>query len=111
MTEQNVNPVNPGIQQPVPNATAVLVLGILSLVFCCGIGWILAIIALVLTGGPRRMYEENPGNYSEASYKNLNAGRTCAIIGLILSVLVTAFYIIYYVVILGVALGSMPFAY
>lgn len=60
-----------------PNSTLVLVLGILSLIFCwCYgfVGLILGIIAVVLSGSPRRMYRENPENYFEASYKNLNAG-------------------------------------
>lgn len=44
-----------------PNSTLVLVLGILSLIFCwCYgfVGLILGIIAVVLSGSPRRMYRE-----------------------------------------------------
>lgn len=79
-----------GMQQPLPNATAVLVLGILSIVgcFCYGIpGTICAIIALILAGKGRSLYNASPGMYTEASYKNLNGGRICAIIGLILSLI------------------------
>ncbi len=74
--------------QPVPNATAVLVLGILSIVlcFCYGIvGLVLGIIALVLSGKSIKVYNESRNLYSLASYKNLNAGRVCAIIGTCLS--------------------------
>ena len=49
-----------GMQQSLPNATVVLVLGILSIVFCCcyGIlGLIPAIIALVLSKKDRALYE------------------------------------------------------
>lgn len=76
-------------QRPLPNATAVLVLGILSIVtcFCYGIGLILGIIALVLAGKDRSLYKLTPEVFTEASFKNLNAGRVCAIIGVILSAL------------------------
>ena len=71
-----------------PNSTAVLVLGILSIVFCwCyGIlGVILGIIALVLANKDLKLYKANPEKYSESSYKNLSAGKVTAIIGLSLS--------------------------
>lgn len=79
-----------GMQQSLPNATAVLVLGILSIVTCCCygiVGLILAIIALILSKKDRVAYEMNMGAYTESSFKNLNAGRVCAIIGLILNIL------------------------
>ncbi len=71
-----------------PNSTAVLVLGILSIVTCCCwgvIGLILSIIALVLSKRDRILYTTYSGAYTESSFKNLNAGRVCAIIGLVLS--------------------------
>lgn len=77
-----------GMQQPLPNATGVLVLGILSIVFCCCygvVGEVLGIIALVLAGKAKALYNSNPDAYTPASYKNMNAGRVCAIIGIILS--------------------------
>lgn len=74
-------------QQPglpdLPNATTILVLGILSIVFC-GIGLVLSIIALSMSGKAKAEYEANPGRYAENSYKNVNTGRICAIIGLVL---------------------------
>jgi hypothetical protein len=94
------NQTQPGfgmqVQQPLPNATAVLVLGIVSIVgcFCYGvIGIICGIIALVLASKSKKMYEANPEAYTEGSYKNMNAGRICAIIGLILSVVYLALVI------------------
>ncbi len=86
--------------QPVPNATAVLVLGIVSIVTCCcyGIpGLVCGIIALVLAAGGKRAYAANPLQYTDASLKNLNAGKICAIIGIILSVL----FMIYMVVVIS----------
>lgn len=96
--------------QNLPNSTAVLVLGIISIVacFCYGIiGIILAIIALVLASKANTLYQQNPGMYTEASFKNLKAGKICAIIGLCLSALYFIFIIVY-IVILGAVFSSMP---
>jgi uncharacterized protein YacL len=86
-------------QNPIalPNASAVLILGIASIVGCCCygiVGLIFAIIALVLAGNSRSLYQANPANYTESSYKNLNAGKICAIIGLVLSSLVVLSYVV-----------------
>ena len=67
-----------GERKDLPNATAALVLGALSLVFCwCYgiIGLVLGILAVVLASAPRKAYLENPERFTEVSYKNLNAGR------------------------------------
>ncbi len=89
-------------QQPLPNATGVLVLGILSIVFCLcyGLGLILGIIALVLAVKSKKLYASAPELYTQASFKNLNAGRICSIIGVILSVIYIA-YIIFIISIVG----------
>ena len=79
-----------GMQQSLPNSTTVLVLGILSIVTCCCygvIGLILGIVAMVLSGKDKALYNANPTVYTESSVKNLNAGRVCAIIGLVLNIL------------------------
>lgn len=83
-----------------PNATAVLVLGILSIVSCWLygiIGVILGIIAIVLHKKDKAVYETNPAMY-EQSFKNSKAGNICGIIGLILSGLM----LLYFVVIIGI---------
>lgn len=83
----------------VPNSTAVLVLGILSIVgcFCYGIiGMILGIIAIVLHQKDKGLFNSNPKAY-EQSFKNSKAGNICAIIGLTLSVL----YIILFIVLIS----------
>ena len=97
-------------QQPLPNATGVLVLGIISIVgcFCYGIvGIITGIIALVLAGKAIKLYNANPTLYTEASYKNLKAGKVCGIIGLSLS---SIFFIIVIIEIIafGMMFSSMP---
>ncbi|MDR0681015.1 MAG: hypothetical protein LBG15_04070 [Dysgonamonadaceae bacterium] len=82
-------------QIPVPNATAILVLGIISIVGCCcyGVGVIFAIIALVLESNASKQYNEEPARYLQSSYKNMNAGKICAIIGLVLSILTVIYFI------------------
>lgn len=73
-----------------PNATAVLVLGILSIVtfWIYGVlGVIMAIIALVLHKNDKKVYDQNRMAYQQA-FDTSNAGKICAIIGLVLSGLV-----------------------
>jgi len=74
----------------VPNSTVILFLGIVSIVGCCCfglLGAICAIIALVLAKSATDLYVSDPGRYTESSYKNINTGKICAWIGLILSAL------------------------
>lgn len=75
-------------QFPLPNSTAVLVLGILSIVSCLCYGFfglIFSIISLVLAYKDNALYLANPQKYTLISYNNMKAGRVCAIIGLSLS--------------------------
>jgi hypothetical protein len=75
---------------PAPNATAVLVLGICSIVtcWCYGLfGLVLGIIALALASGATRAVNNNPSMYNHQSVSNLKTGRILAIIGLVLSVI------------------------
>lgn len=99
------------VQQKLPNATATLVLGIVSIVgSCCyGIpGIICGIIALVISKKAKDLLKETPNGYSDAG--NLKAGRVCAIIGLSLSA-AYILVILVYIIFLGVALSDMPAAY
>lgn len=88
-----------GMQIALPNATIVLVLGILSIVTCCCfyglIGLVLGIVALILSRKDKQNYLANMSFYTVSSYKNLNAGRVCAIIGLILSGIALLFCILF----------------
>ncbi len=96
------------VQQPqpqLPNATATLVLGILSIVFgCLFVGLVLGIIGLVLSKKGKEAYQANPSGYS--GYGSLNAGRILSIIGIVLNGL-WILYLIIFVAIIGVA--SIPF--
>jgi hypothetical protein len=111
---QNINqPFNSSfIQTPVPNSTAVLVLGILSIVFCfCYgfIGMVLGIIALILASKGNTLYKANPNAYSLSSFNNLKAGKICGIIGVVLSSLYLLI-IVLYLVIIGTALTALPWS-
>ena len=72
-------------RKSLPNATAVLVLGILSIV-ATGIGFILAIIALVLHQKDKEVYLRDKASY-KVSFDTSKAGFICAIIGIATSVL------------------------
>ena len=95
------------VKESLPNATATLVLGILSIVLC-GTGIVLGIIALVISSNGKKEYKENPDKYTESSFKNLNAGRICAIIGLCISGLYLLFFILYFVFAFSL-FSSLPF--
>lgn len=88
---------NYGGQQNLPNATATLVLGIISIVatLCYGIGIVCGIIGLVLASKDKKLYQSAPELYSTSSYSTSNAGRICSIIGTVLSA-------IYILVIVGI---------
>jgi hypothetical protein len=86
-------------KQKLPNATAVLVLGILSILTCCCwgvIGLILGIVALVLAKKDLALYSENREQYE--GYSNINTGRILAIIGIVLSVIYLIVNVYMYVV-------------
>jgi hypothetical protein len=84
-------PVAPVAQVPIPNSQGILILGIFSLVttVCCMfiffVGLVLGIIAVVMSVKAIEIYQQNPKVYTPASYKNVNAGRICGIIGIVLS--------------------------
>lgn len=85
--------------EQLPNATATLVLGILSIVIC----FICGIIAYVISNKDIALYKANPELYSAASYNNIKAGRICALIGIILQVLIIIGYILFIAFFISVA--------
>ena len=94
-----------GPKTALPNASAVLALGISSIVgcLCYGIvGVICAIIAIVLSNKDLALYRATPGQYTVSSYNNLKTGRTCAIIGLSMSAI-----LLVAVIILIITLGTV----
>lgn len=73
-------PQNYGSPQPLPNATLILVLGILSIVLCQPLG----LVALIMGNQSISLYNQDPERYSEGSLSTVKAGRICGIIGLCL---------------------------
>lgn len=74
--------------QKLPNATAVLVLGIMSIITCCCYGIlsiILGGIGMYLAKKDTVVYAENPTSYS--NYNNVKTGKILCIIGIVLGVL------------------------
>ena len=112
---QQVNQPKPGPAFPpsnhpsglheLPNSTVVLVLGIISLPLslCYGIfGLILGIVTLVLAKEPRALYLQNPTHYF--NYSNVQTGRICAIIAIVISCLWLLLLVAYFILI-GSILG------
>jgi hypothetical protein len=112
MENQSVQNQNLGGQAPVPNSTAVLVLGIVSIVLCwCGgiVGIACGIIAMILGNKGKAIYEASPDAYTASSFNNLKAGKICGIIGIALS----AIYLIYYIIVIafyGYAMTQLPWS-
>ena len=111
-THQAQNPGNYYYNSPLnnlPNATAVLVLGIVSIptCFCYGIvGLACGIIALVLAKSDFALLKAHPEKYTQVSVKNLQAGKTCAIVGVSVSG-VFLLFIIGYLIIWGTLITSI----
>lgn len=94
----NVPPNMPMGQMPLPNASTVLILGIVSIVISCccyGIlGIVLAIVTLVMAKKAREIYYANPNAYTPGSLSNITTGRICAIIAIVIGIIVIVSYII-----------------
>ncbi|MFT3702412.1 MAG: CCC motif membrane protein [Agriterribacter sp.] len=107
---QDTSIFSPQSQRDLPNASAVLALGIISIVGCCCYGLpgvICGIVALVLYNKDTKLYITNPELYTASSYNNLKAGRICAIIGLIPSILIILF-VIFMIVTAGISMLTNP---
>ena len=86
-------------KQTAPNATLILILGILSILSCCcgGLpGLILGVVALILAKKSKEDYTANPELYS--GYNNVKTGRILAIIGIALSAIYLIATIIFFAV-------------
>lgn len=97
-------------RRELPDSTLVLVLGILSLIFCwCYgiIGLILGIVAVAISSSRRRAYQANPEEYFEESYKTINAGRICGIIGICISAVIIVCVILFFLGVMAVSLGTL----
>ena len=89
-------------QQPLKNATLILILGILSIITCCCygiVGLILGITTLFLAHSATKTYKENPELYK--GIQNVKIGKTLGIIGLVLSILYLVF-VVFIIMVFGI---------
>jgi len=98
------------LQQNLPNSNTILVLGIFSIVFCWWklisiAGIIMGIITLVMAKREIALYNAAPQQYTTSSLKNVQTGRTCAIIGLIISVVIFVLAVLFMIGLLA----TLPF--
>ena len=106
---------NPGFpsQQPRlpdhPEATMIMILGIVSIVLGCnGIGLVLGIISVVKANKALQEAGRTPGQWSENSLGNLRTGKICGTIGIVLGSLAVVgilAYVIFYMVVFGALMG------
>lgn len=90
-------------QQPLPGASTVLTMGIISIVgslICCGpFAAIFSIIGLVKAKKAQQLYLENPEVYSD--FSSVKTGKILSYIGLALSLIMLVFLILYFGVIIA----------
>jgi len=98
-------------QQPLPGASTVLTMGIISIVgalFCCGpFAIIFSVIGLVQAKKAERMYFENPDSYSD--FSNVKTGKILSYVGLALSIIMLILLILYFGLIIAL-IGAGEFA-
>ncbi|MBP8066399.1 MAG: DUF4190 domain-containing protein [Flavobacterium sp.] len=91
MEETNFN--NFEAKQKLPNASAVMILGVLSIITCCCYG-ILSIllggVGIYLANKDTAVYNQNPNAYT--NFKNIKTGKVLCIIGIVLGVLAIAYF-------------------
>ena len=85
-------------QQPLPGASTVLTMGIISIVgtvLCCGpFGIIFSIIGLVKAKTAEKLYQENPDQYSD--YSNIKTGKILSYIGIAIALIYLVLTIVYF---------------
>ncbi|NJB72362.1 putative membrane protein [Saonia flava] len=90
-------------QQPLPGASTVMTMGIISIVgslICCGpFAAIFSIIGLSKAKSAEKMYNENPESYS--GFESVKTGKILSYIGLGLSLIMLVLTIIYFGVIIA----------
>jgi hypothetical protein len=96
------------MKKNLPNASIVFILGLISLLGSClsvgTAGVVFGIIGIIKSKNDLLLYQQNPSQYDESSYKNLKIGRTMSIIGLVISLL---FVIIFFLFTLSIGFASI----
>lgn len=101
---------HPQLQQNLPNANLILLLGILSIVLCWWhlvsiAGIVLGTVTIALARKEVALYHSSPERFTVSSLNNVRTGRTCAVIGLIISIVI---FILVSLFLIGM-LASLPF--
>jgi len=90
-------------RQPLPEASTILTMGILSIaltIFCCGpFGGIFGIIGLVKAKSAEKLFEANPEQYTDIS--NVKTGKILSYIGLAIAAVYLILTIVYFGVIIA----------
>jgi len=77
-----------------PCAISALIWGIFSIVTLMYLGWVAAIIGFGRRSKGLRVYNENPGKYSEKTLSVLKTAKTLNLIGLIVSCATTLLFLL-----------------
>jgi len=97
-------------QQPLPGASTVLTMGIISIVgsvVCCGpFAIIFSIIGLIKAKKAEALFQQNPELYTD--FNNVSTGKILSYVGLALSLIMLIFFIVYFGIIIAfvVSLGK-----
>jgi hypothetical protein len=89
-------------QHEIPNASVILILGIIALIisfFNSLVGIVAGVVSLVMARNAERLYHQTPRLYTLSSYSNIRSGRTCAIIGIVIAILK--------IILIGIILGLL----
>lgn len=85
-------------QQPLPGASTVLTMGILSIVgtlFCCGpLGAIFSIVGLTKAKSVTQLYEQSPESYSD--FSSVKTGKILSYIGIAVALIYLVLFILYF---------------
>ncbi len=95
MEEQTSQPVSANEKKKMgPHAISALIWGIFSIVTMVYFGWVASIIGFSQRSKGLRVYNENPGTYSEKTLNVLRTAKTLNLIGLIVSVVTTVLFLL-----------------
>lgn len=92
----------PQPQRPdLPNATKILVMGILSLAISLGVGIIFSIIGIVRSKESLAIHKDNPGVYN--GYGRVKTGRVLSIVGIFINILMIIYIVFLFTVLIPMA--------
>lgn len=96
---------SPFLKPEAPNASSAQLMGILSIVFTFFFtiaGLVLGIVAIVQARKAEETFNANPGAFNPYSLNKAKTGKTCGIIGVVLSSIIIISLIVFFVVLISV---------